>query len=87
MMNVTFTHPSSGKCFEADCHAARTGSLAIQGLIQTQFLSRPTDGDYDLVLARTQSPILLNETFGAAGVRPGDVVSVVSRGAGALANQ
>ena len=86
---VTFTHPrESNRQYVADISDDVTGARAIAGLTENTpegaFLEpAPPNRPYELVIARNNTLIAPNATFGQMGVQHGDVIDVRQRGQGA----
>ena len=82
-MLLNFLHPATSDLYEADVEPQCRAQDAVTGLIQAGFIEPNPRGNYDLVLARTQTQILPEQTFGAVGAQHGDSIALHRRGQGA----
>ena len=82
-MQLEFVNTATSDVFQADCDGNCTALLAVQGLIESGFVEKPTRGSYDLVHEKTEKLIPTETSFDAAGVLPGDRINVYHRGSGA----
>jgi len=82
-MKLEFVNTATSDVFEADCEPNCTADVAVQGLIDSGFITKPSRGSYDLVHEKTEELIPPKASFENAGVQPGDRLNVYHRGSGA----
>ena len=87
-MLVTFVHPrDSALTFQADVEPHITGKQALEGLYQGDadgpFITKPPQGEYELILARTGVQITPTMSFSSAQIQDGDIIHVRLASSGA----
>lgn len=82
-ITVTFTHPRSAQTKRAELLPKTTVTQAIEGLVKQGFLEPPgKDRNYAVALAGSGDQITQSATFGSAGVKDGDTVTITETSMG-----
>lgn len=82
-MIVTFTHPRNGQARKAEIGPATTVAQALEGLVAQKFLEPPAkDRGYSFARAGSGDQIPNSATFGSAGVKDGDTVTITETSMG-----